>query len=102
MDSIQGKRDEDVTVASNLGRVVRDDRRVTARSNAANLVGNPTVTRQPLETALKGVYTSVPRADGEITFNGLAHRPMREERPVSRIRPTQSYLSAWLENTACD
>lgn len=92
------ERDEDAKVVSILSHVVSDSRRIAAKSNAVTPVINPQIIPQSLKSTLEEVVTTVPKAEGEDTFESLADILVSEERPASRSWPVKYRSSVWVED----
>lgn len=99
MNSNRHEHEKDVTVFSNPECILRDKRRAAATSSVTTPVGNPPIAPQLLDAALEKAVTQIPRAEGEETFDGLADRPVTEERAASRIQPTPFASLVRSENT---
>lgn len=65
------------------------------------VVGNPPTAPLSLGAALLDVDLQVLRASSEDKFDVIVDRPMSEEHPGSRTRPTQFASHAKLECTVC-
>lgn len=100
IQSSRGKRDEEISVVSNLERILRDVRLTAAASSAATAVRNPPIALKSLEAELTEVAARVPREECKIKFDGRADRTVLEERHVSRVRLAQSRLVIMLEDIA--
>lgn len=101
MESNRLERDENVTVVTGLKRILREDRRITAASRTAAVIGNPPIEPQTLDAALEEVVAPIQRAEVKDTFAGLTDRPGSEEGHNLRLRPSQSCPSERLEDTVC-
>lgn len=101
MTTSKCEHDEKVTAVRNPVRILRDSRRISVASSAANDVEDFPNTRPSLEAALQKVALPIPRSEGENTFDTIDDSYMSDERPTSRIRPIQSISLASLEDTVC-
>lgn len=70
---------------SSLERILRDSRRLAARSNAAQAVENARNAPQSLEVAVVVVATPSLRADGDDAIDAIKNRPV--DRSAPEVRP---------------
>lgn len=92
-------RDEQVTLLSNLERILHTSHRSTTASSTLTPFRNLQIAFKSLEASLEKVAGPISRAESEDTFHGLSDRPVSKESPVSGNQPTQSRSSAKLKNT---
>lgn len=89
---------ENATKVSHLEHVLSNDRRIVTASNAATPAVNSLNVPQLLEAALEAVATTVPRVEGEETFDALVDMLALEERPALSVLSTHSISRVKLEN----
>lgn len=96
------RRDENVSVVSNLERILPDVHRTATAPSPATLVGHSPMAFHSLGTSLEKVATPGPGMEEGGTFDGFTDRPVSEERPNSSILPAHFAPSAKLEDTMPD
>lgn len=86
-----------ITAVSGPKRIIRDGRGTSAASSTAPFVRNPSMAPQSLKAALQEVTAQITSVEDEETidsFDCIDDISVSEERPASRIQPTQYTLSA--------
>lgn len=96
MESNWSERDEGINVMSSPKYMLRGGRQIAVSSSTTPPVGNLQIEFQSSESILEEVAAPIPRPEGEVTSHGLIGTRVLEERPISRIFPTQSLSLAKL------